>query len=177
MRKLGLSLFILADLAVLSASAMFLAIRLGVAKVPAGLPTNLFPAQMLASVSPRVNTSTNFSANPVTPTPTPSAGAETATAKPAGANGSRNILFTYRNSLPKKVMIRADFTGWRAEPMEKDPATKIWKYSVPLEPGEYSYLFSVDDKPVRDPANKRTKKVGTTVVSSLVVGPLSTASH
>ena len=68
-------------------------------------------------------------------------------------------------------MIRADFTGWRAEPMQKEPGGHTWKYMAVLEPGEYAYCFSVDDKSIRDPANKRTKQVGKTRVSSIVVQP------
>ncbi len=171
MKKFFLVIFILLDLAVIAASAMFLAVRLGVAKSPVPIPENLFSKKVEAtsvSAPTPTNEVTSGAMGSVTPPALGSADNK------ANANGSRKILFTYRNSIPKKVMIRADFTGWRAEPMEKDPATKVWKYMAVLEPGEYSYLFSVDDKPVRDPANKRTKKVGTTVVSSLVVGPLST---
>ena len=74
-------------------------------------------------------------------------------------------------------MIRADFTGWRAEPMHKEPGVPIWKYMAVLEPGEYAYCFSVDDKSIRDPANKRTKQVGKTRVSSIVVQALTPAPH
>ena len=73
-------------------------------------------------------------------------------------------------------MVRADFTGWRAEPMEKDAPTSTWKYMAVLEPGEYAYCYSVDDKSIRDPANKHTKMVGKTVVSSIVVQPPSAAA-
>ena len=41
-----------------------------------------------------------------------------------------------------------------------------------LEPGEYAYCLSVDGKkPIKDPFNKRVKKVGTTFVSAIVVPP------
>ena len=84
------------------------------------------------------------------------------------------MVFSYRNSKARKVMIRADFTGWRGEPMKKDATGKSWTYTVALEPGEYAYLFSVDDQPKRDPANKRTKQVGKTTVSAIVVQPAAT---
>ena len=74
-------------------------------------------------------------------------------------------------------MIRAEFTGWRAEPMDKDAATGVWKYTAVLDPGEYAYCYSVDDKSIRDPANKHTKLVGKTVVSLLVVPAPKTAPH
>ena len=70
-------------------------------------------------------------------------------------------------------MFRAEFTGWTAKPMAKNPATHTWTYDAKLEPGEYGYLFTVDDRPIRDPNNKRTKSVGKTLVSSLIVKPLS----
>ena len=74
-------------------------------------------------------------------------------------------------------MIRADFTGWRAEPMQRAPGGNIWKYMAVLEPGEYAYCFSVDDKSIRDPANKRTKQVGKTRVSSIVVQAPASTPH
>ena len=66
-------------------------------------------------------------------------------------------IFSYRNSHAKRVAIRADFTGWKAEPMQRD-AAGVWTYKAALSPGEYAYCYSVDDKPpLKDPINKRTK--------------------
>jgi hypothetical protein len=82
---------------------------------------------------------------------------------------THNLLFSYRNSHAKRVAIRADFTGWKAEPMQKD-AAGVWTYKAVLSPGEYAYCFSVDDKPpLKDPANKRTKMIGRAEVSAVVV--------
>ena len=53
--------------------------------------------------------------------------------------------------------------------MLKNSATNKWTYMAALEPGEYAYCFSVDNKSIVDPANKRTKQVGKTRVSSIVV--------
>ena len=169
MKKFFLIVFILADLALIAVSVLFLVFRLGSKKnpfVPRLIPSGSGAAPTVAGAPPAAGSAVSA----------PAPAATDVSLKP-DASGARKILFTYRNSRPKKVMIRADFTGWRAEPMEKDAATPVWKYMAVLEPGEYSYLFSVDDKPVRDPANKRTKKVGTTIVSSLVVGPLSASSQ
>src|SRR4029077_8460889 len=106
-------------------------------------------------------------AAPATP---PAAGAAQA------APNQHKILFAYRNAKARKVMIRADFTGWRAEPMQKD-ANNIWRYTALLEPGEYAYCFSVDNKSIRDPANKRTKQVGKPFVSAIVVKAPPAAPH
>jgi len=81
---------------------------------------------------------------------------------------SRKILFTYRNPHVKQVSIRADFTGWKAEPMQKAP-NNSWTYQALLSPGEYAYCFTADDKTFKDPANKRTKQIGRTLVSAIVV--------
>jgi 1,4-alpha-glucan branching enzyme len=90
----------------------------------------------------------------------------------ANDSSGRKILFSYRNPKAKKVAIRADFNGWKAEPMQKD-ARGVWTYQAALTPGEYAYCFAVDDKITRDPANKRTKRIGETSVSSIVVQPLA----
>src|SRR5207244_3198644 len=94
------------------------------------------------------------------------------TAPLGGESGSRKILFAYRNSKAKQVSIRADFTGWKAEPMRRDP-TGGWVFQANLPPGEYAYCYTVDDKTIRDPANKRTKQIGRTFVSSVIVSPLA----
>ena len=176
MKKLLLIGFILADLAVIFVAAIYLYVQIK-GKPPAILSSVPAFAKVAGSLAPPhaapaagsaapAETSSPSSANPIT----------APTAAPAGtAANSRKILFTYRNSKPKKVMIRADFTGWRAEAMEKDAASGSWKYTATLEPGEYAYCFSVDNKSIRDPANKHTKLVGKTVVSSIVVQPAPAA--
>jgi hypothetical protein len=169
MKKFFLFLFILFDLSVIVVSVMFLITKLNPAiSIPwiSSLKSKTAgAAQSSATTSVSGNESTDVSSPTLNPI-------QAAGARPASAT-ARQILFKYRSSKPKKVMIRADFTGWRAESMTKNAANQTWEFTAALEPGEYSYLFSVDDRPVRDPANKRTKKVGTTVVSSLVVAPLA----
>jgi 1,4-alpha-glucan branching enzyme len=90
---------------------------------------------------------------------------------PANDSLVRKILFTYRNSHARQVSIRADFTGWKAEPMQKG-ANGAWTYQAPLTPGEYAYCYTADDKTFKDPANKRTKLIGRTTVSAILVEPL-----
>jgi len=121
-------------------------------------------------------------ASPQPPTPlgaktlVPAAAVGTSTAapaamKPAAANPSAEVsheLFSYHNPKAQQVFIRGDFTGWKAEPMHKD-AKGVWEYQANLTPGEYGYCYSVNDRIFPDPANKRTKLVGKTPVSSIVV--------
>jgi hypothetical protein len=83
-------------------------------------------------------------------------------------SGTRKILFSYRNPHSKHVSIRADFTGWKGEPMQK-AANGNWTYQAQLVPGEYAYCYTADDKTFKDPANKRTKQIGRTLVSAIVV--------
>jgi len=80
------------------------------------------------------------------------------------ASRNRKILFSFNNAKARLVMIRADFTGWKAEPMQKE-GKQLWTYTATLTPGDYGYLFAVDGKAIRDPANKKTKKIGTNLVS------------
>ncbi len=85
-----------------------------------------------------------------------------------GDSSMRKILFSYRSPRSKQVSIRADFTGWKAEPMQK-AANGTWTYQAQLTPGEYAYCFTADDKTFKDPFNKRTKQIGRTAVSAIVV--------
>ena len=175
MKKFLLIVFILIDIFVITLAAMFL---IGNVKgtQPAILRNLPIPAmskpvtQTTAAVtttpsSVQMSTATPSAISPITPV----ASSVTSTAT------SRKILFSYRNSKAKKVMIRADFTGWRAEPMEKKGVA--WEYTAALEPGEYAYCYSVDDKSIRDPAAKHTKTVGKTVVSAIIVQPAPAVSH
>ena len=139
---------------------------------PAGQPGAMGAAQTLPLASPSTMAATPLPAAPAAPASLPAGQAAATAAAPSHA---RKIGFKYHNAHAKKVMIRADFTGWRAEPMQKD-ANNVWRFMAVLEPGEYAYCFSVDDKSIRDPANKRTKQVGKTRVSSIVVQP-ATAPH
>ena len=94
-----------------------------------------------------------------------------APAPAANESSVRKIAFAYHNSKARKVFIRADFTGWKAQPMIKG-ANGSWTYQAPLTPGEYAYCFTADDKTFKDPANKRTKVIGRTTVSAILVEAL-----
>src|SRR5260221_14680988 len=54
-----------------------------------------------------------------------------------GDTSMRKILFSYRSPHARQVSIRADFTGWKAEPMKK-AANGSWTYQAQLTPGEYA---------------------------------------
>ena len=158
MKKFLLMVFIAIDLFIIVGAGRVLVERLRPQTIPVGFSNDKFPLRSISTPTPRL----------------PSPAVQTPVAAPApvslapAASSTRKILFSYRNSKAKKVMIRADFTGWKAEPMQTDKRN-TWRYTAELEPGEYAYCFSIDGKSLRDPANKRTKKVGTTVVSTVVI--------
>jgi len=155
-KKFFLGSFILLDLAVMAASAYVL----------------------YTYVSQRMSRHVAIPSAGVVPAPPPlNAGTPSAGAVPASATAiasasaplTQTKMFSYRNSHAKHVAIRADFTGWKAETMQRDSAG-VWTYKAVLSPGEYAYCFSVDDKPpLKDPVNKRTKLIGKAVVSAIVV--------
>ena len=179
MKKFFLVVFILLDLAVIAVSVLFLIAHL---QAPAGsfsTPTSVSRPMMAGTRPSPIAPATPVPLKPTVPGAPGMATSTTSPAPgtpPAAAPNQHKILFAYRNSKSKKVMIRADFTGWRAEPMQKD-ANSIWRYTALLEPGEYAYCFSVDNKSIRDPANKRTKQVGKTFVSAIVVKAPPAAPH
>ena len=158
MKKVFLGLFIFLDLVMISASAYVLyAYILRQAPVRAAskstAPAPAGPSAAAVSTAP-VTTSGNAFNVPSLPSTT-----------------ARKILFSYHNSRAKKVSVRADFTGWKAEEMRKT-ANGVWTYQAILSPGEYAYCYTADDKTFKDPANKRTKQIGRTMVSAIVVEAL-----
>jgi len=161
MKKILLVVLILLDVIIMASAAFFLymrvtghsnrPIRIMPIPVPAPVPASPRPGSLIV-----ISSSTPVIANTQPPTET----------------GMRKILFSYRNPKAKEVFIRADFTGWKADAMHKD-AKGMWDYQANLLPGEYAYCYTVDDKTFRDPANKRTKQIGRTYVSAIVVKPAS----
>lgn len=165
MKKILLMVLILLDIVIMAAAAFFLYVHMTTHSNPPMMtvfnPTSA-PASAPTSVSPRPNSL--IVASSATPA--------IANAQPPVEGGMRKILFSYRNPKAKQVFIRADFTGWKADAMHKD-AKGMWVYQANLLPGEYAYCYTVDDKTFRDPANKRTKQIGRTYVSAIVVKPVS----
>lgn len=161
MKKFFLTIFLLLDLAVIGGAAVFLYTYVNSKRFAGAVPLSKPAAVPIVARIPA-------------PAPTvPGAGA--APAKPAApssvstpASPYRNIGFSYRNSKAKQVLIRADFTGWKGVAMKRD-ASGVWTYTVQLTPGEYAYCFTVDDKIIRDPDNKRTKLIAQTKVSAIEV--------
>jgi hypothetical protein len=164
MKKFLLLVFIMFDIALIGAGAFVLygtvTHKVQLPALPA-LSKPMIPNSVVPSVTP----------SPTTPTPAPSAKAiGGGLLNPVAPNDSsaRKILFTYRNPHVRQVSIRADFTGWKAQPMVK-ATNGSWTYFAQLTPGEYAYCFTADDKTFKDPANKRTKVIGRTTVSAIMV--------
>lgn len=79
--------------------------------------------------------------------------------QPARPSEARNISFTYKNSIAKKVEVIGDFTEWIPIKMSKG-ASHTWKLNVTLAPGDYAYNFVIDSKPKRDPNNPKVCNAG-----------------
>lgn len=175
MKKVFLILFILLDITVMLGAAVLLYRHfggtgldaLGLSSRPAFQGTTVAPPTPDSGEAP-VRSSTNSLIS--TPAVNTSTSGVVGTSPAPNEAGSRNIKFSYRNPKAKQVAIRADFTGWKAVPMQKD-AAGIWTHQAALTPGEYAYCFTVDDKTFKDPANKRTKQIGRTFVSAILVKP------
>lgn len=158
MKKFLLIAFILVDIALLGGTAVFMK-----GYIKRKWPMKRSDAKAAAPASTDFYTSTSTVKIGTTATDS--------SAIAASDSNVRKILFSYRNSKATQVSIRSDFTGWKAEPMVKGKSG-AWEYMAHLTPGEYAYCFTVGDKIINDPANKRTKVIGRTTVSSIVVNAL-----
>jgi hypothetical protein len=163
MKKFLLGTFMLVDLALMAGSAYVLYNYLNhkpMSRIPMVMVTSPVTPVKLAGTAPATSSSTlKAIGNPIN------------VPVPAADTSLRKYLFKYHNPHAHQVAIRADFTGWKAEAMQKD-ANGTWTYMAPLTPGEYAYCFTADDKTFKDPANKRTKQIGRTMVSAVLVEPL-----
>jgi hypothetical protein len=177
MKKFFLILFIVADVAIMAAAVFVLYVSVakrfasgtGGAK-PGGSPVAALP---MPATAPKGKPASPPGAL-IAPSTPPVLGGVVGRGNAAVEAGTRKILFSYRNPKAKRVAIRADFTGWKAEPMRRE-ANGVWTYRASLSPGEYAYCYTADDKTFKDPANKRTKQIGRTFVSAIVVEPLPSA--
>jgi hypothetical protein len=161
MKKVLLAITILVDVALIGVAGFVLYMQVAGSK----------PAPASVGQTPPARTLPISSAPASAPVPGQSllsTGTVTLAAQPP--DGTRHFLFTYKNAKARSVAIRADFTGWKSDPMKRD-ATGTWTYQASLLPGEYAYCFAVDDKIIRDPANPRKKQIGRTFVSAIVVKP------
>lgn len=166
MKKFFLSLFILLDLAVIGGAGYFLYAHVTGKAVMTSLP----PA-VRAHAAPGGPIPSTGTPAPVMPAVLSSSGSAAAPIPPTSPY--RNIGFKYKNAKAKQVLIRADFTGWKGVPMKRGP-DGTWTYTQQLTPGEYAYCFTVDNKIIKDPANKHTKRIAQTPVSSIVVSKAGT---
>ena len=164
MKKFLLVVFILLDMALIGAGSFVLY----------GYITHKVQLPALPALSNPITASPSPATRTPAPLPASSSkaiGAGLVNPVAPGETSTRKILFTYRNSRVRQVAIRADFTGWKAQPMVK-AANGSWTYLAQLTPGEYAYCFTADDKTFKDPANKRTKVIGRTTVSAIMVEAL-----
>jgi len=173
MKKFFLSIFILVDLAIMVASGFFLYLHLTSKhltdyKTLPGMSSLTALMGHPAAPPNRTTAPTGVVTPPAAPGVAPAASPAAVTTPTVP--GARKILFSYRNPHARKVSIRADFTGWKAEPMIPG-AHGVWTYQAGLTPGEYAYVYTADDRTFSDPANKRTKRIGTTLVSAILVKP------
>jgi hypothetical protein len=130
-------------------------------KVSNGLP----PLKNASSADTPDSTMTAGTGWPTTPAKTPPAAP--AAPAPTPLPGPRNIRFAYRDSRPSRVDLVGSFNNWTPVPLAKGE-NFIWSITLPLPPGEHTYNFLIDGKPVRDPNNPRTAAEGR---SLLVVLP------
>jgi len=79
----------------------------------------------------------------------------------------RKVIFKYRDSVPRRVSIAGDFNDWSPQLMQKDKHSN-WTIVLKLKPGEYAYNFIVDGKMIRDPSNRKIKKAGQKIPSSVL---------
>lgn len=66
------------------------------------------------------------------------------------------ILFRYRNTGAKKVVLAGDFTGWKSNSAKytmRKNQNGIWSITIKLAPGTYMYKFVVDGNWLSDPDN------------------------
>lgn len=56
------------------------------------------------------------------------------------------VRFTFRDKEAKSVVISGDFNRWsRTQYLQDEDGDGTWEVVVPLSPGDYEYIFIVDD--------------------------------
>ena len=82
-----------------------------------------------------------------------------------GAQGSaEGALFRLHAPQAQTVSLAGDFNGWKEQPLERD-SQGIWEARFKLPPGEYRYVFHVDDEWILDPSVRKTARQGPLTVS------------
>ena len=133
-------------------------------QISKGLPP-LKRESLPEAFDPTLTAGTGWPAPPAKAAPPPAALAKEPL--PPKPNAPRNIRFSYRDSRPSRVEIVGSFNGWTPAALVKGD-NHVWSITLALPPGEHTYNFLVDGKPVRDPNNPRTAAEGR---SLLVVRP------
>lgn len=82
----------------------------------------------------------------------------------------RFVKFSVRVSGAKEVKIAGDFNKWDADtlPLSKKDKNR-WEAMIPLPPGRYKYLCSIDGQEMLDPLNPDTDSESGRKVSVLTV--------
>ena len=64
------------------------------------------------------------------------------------------IIFSYKDKYAKHISVVGDFNNWNPNisPMKKNKY-HVWKTTIPLKKGNYSYKFAVDRQWILDPHN------------------------
>ena len=138
---------------------------------PKPIPVPVMPGSLVSAQS-QIHSSTETIPNdvPVSGGPKDETLKGTAGSNETGSQKHKlkKVSFRYHDSVPKKVSVVGDFNRWNPQSMKKDK-NHYWTMTLKLSPGEYAYNFLVDDKMIRDPSNKKTKKAGQKILSSLLI--------
>ena len=82
----------------------------------------------------------------------------------------RFVKFTVKIANAKKIGLAADFNKWSKDSLMLIQRDKnVWGTIVPLPPGTYLYLYSIDDQLMLDPLNPDTAMLGEKKVSVITV--------
>ena len=82
----------------------------------------------------------------------------------------RFAKFTIKIANAKTVRLAGDFNKWNADALSLVKRDKnVWGAVIPLPPGTYQYLYSVDGQMILDPLNPDTAMLGDKKVSVLTV--------
>jgi hypothetical protein len=85
----------------------------------------------------------------------------TVTPPPQRVEGPTMVRFAFSAPNADSVSVAGDFNGWRAgaAPAERGP-DGIWRVTLPIPPGSWSYSFVVDGKFVEDPQAEAWREDG-----------------
>ena len=100
----------------------------------------------------------------------PSMRPRTETRRPDLPPELRFVKFTIKIANAKTVKLAGDFDKWNADSLSLVKREKnVWGAVIPLPPGTYLYLYSIDGQLILDPLNPDTAMLGEKKVSVLTV--------